>query len=244
MFETGPLGSSNLIAWTPGSGAVQLPPGMAKLIPARSRLHFIVHYMPIGTRQTDRTELGLKLCPPSEVRQEVATKLLDDEHLTIPPHVAQHRVEKIWRAEKDVLLLSMFPHMHLRGKSFRYEAEFPDGGREVLLDVPAYDFNWQHRYELVEPRRLPAGTVIRCVAVYDNSAGNPANPDPTATVREGQQSTDEMFNGFFDIAVADQDLASEKTGTDRFDARRRIALVVAGLGAVVALLWAVRIWRK
>src|SRR5207248_2886230 len=83
-----------------------------------------------------------------------------------------------------------FPHMHLRGKSFRYEALYPDGKSEILLDVPRYDFNWQHRYVLAEPKRLPAGTRVRCIAHYDNSADNPANPDPSATVRAGQQTTD------------------------------------------------------
>src|SRR5437868_11050081 len=95
--------------------------------------------------------------------------------------------------------------MHLRGKSFRYEVTYPDGSAEVLLDVPRYDFSWQHRYELAEPKRLPAGSLLRCTAVYDNSADNPANPDPAATVRAGRQSWDEMFNGYFDVARADED---------------------------------------
>jgi hypothetical protein len=142
----------------------------------------------------------------------------------------------------------MFPHMHLRGRSFRYEAEFPGGAREVLLDVPAFDTNWQHRYELVEPRRLPAGTTVRCTAVYDNSAGNPANPDPTAMVRAGEQITDEMFNGFFDIALADQDLAAESAAkaaaAERESAGRRRLTWLMAVCAVAAVAWAVRMWRK
>jgi hypothetical protein len=105
-----------------------------------------------------------------------------------------------------VLLLSLFPHLHLRGKSFRYEALYTNGDVEVLLDVPHFDFNWQHSYILAEPKRLPAGTQIRCTAVYDNSTGNPANPDPSATVCTGTQSWEEMFNGYFDVVLADQDL--------------------------------------
>src|SRR5205807_7579549 len=92
-------------------------------------------------------------------------------------------------------------------KSFRYEAEYPDGSTESLLDVPAYDFNWQHRYVLAEPKRLPEGTVIRCIAVYDNSASNPANPNPDAEVRAGKQTWDEMFNGYFDWCLADEEPA-------------------------------------
>lgn len=202
----GELGSYCLAATTPGALPWLLPTGMAKRIPAGWRLVFVVHYTPVGTVQKDQTQIGLLFDDPATVRKEVATNLLFDPDLRIPPHVADHRVERSRRFDEDVLLLSMFPHMHLRGRSFRYEAIFPDGRSEILLDVPRYDFNWQNRYELAEPRRLPAGTVLRCVAHYDNSAGNPANPDPGATVRAGKQSWDEMFNGYYDIALADQDL--------------------------------------
>jgi len=120
-------------------------------------------------------------------------------------------VSHTWQINQDVLLLSMFPHMHLRGKSFRYEALHANGEVEVLLDVPRYDFNWQHSYVLAEPRRLPAGTHIRCTAVYDNSSGNSANPNPSATVRTGPQAWDEMFNGYFDVVLADEDLTQPVT---------------------------------
>jgi peroxiredoxin len=202
----GELGSQCLAATTPGAPPMVLPVGMAKRVPAAWRLVFVVHYTPIGTVQTDKTSIGLIFAAPSAVEKEVATNLLVDPDLCIPPHSSDHRVERSRRFERDVLLFSMFPHMHLRGKSFRYEAIYPDGRLEILLDVPRYDFNWQNRYVLAEPRRLPAGTTLRCVAHYDNSKNNPANPDPDATVVAGKQSWEEMFNGYYDIALADQDL--------------------------------------
>jgi peroxiredoxin len=205
VAEVGMLGSFCLVPWTPGTGPVLLPDGMAKLVPAGWHFLFVMHYTPVGSEQTDQTSLGLTFADPATVRKEVATQVMLDEGLTIPPRVADHRVEQTWRVKRAVLLLSMFPHMHLRGKSFRYDVTYPDGSNEVLLDVPHYDFNWQHRYELAEPRRLPAGSLLRCTAVYDNSADNPANPDPDATVRAGPQSWDEMFNGYFDVALADED---------------------------------------
>jgi hypothetical protein len=91
----------------------------------------------------------------------------------------------------------MTPHMHLRGKAFRYTAVFPNGKKEILLDVPKYDFNWQLKYTLAEPRWLEKGTKIYCTAVYDNSEDNLVNPDPTKTVHWGDQSWDEMMIGFF-----------------------------------------------
>jgi hypothetical protein len=181
---------------------------MAKRVPAGWRIVFVVHYSAVGSEQTDLTSIALKFADPKSVRKEVATKLMYDTDLCIPPHEANHIVTQTWRINEDVLLLSMFPHMHLRGKSFRYEAIFPSGAVEVLLEVPHYDFNWQHSYILAEPRRLPSGTLVRCTAVYDNSAGNPANPDASATVRAGPQSWDEMFNGYFDVVLADQDLTA------------------------------------
>jgi peroxiredoxin/mono/diheme cytochrome c family protein len=241
FFETGALGSMNLIAFTPGSEPLRFPDGMAKCVPAGWRLHFIVHYTAVGSPQTDRTELAIQFLPPSEVRKEVATKLLDDLDLVIPPHAANHRVERTWTADRDYLLLSLLPHMHLRGKSFRYTAEYPDGTSEVLLDVPAYDFNWQHRYELAEPKLIPTGTVIRCSAVYDNSAANPFNPDPTATVRAGEQSADEMFNGYFEIVAVDQDLQAERATAEKKRTRSQWLLAGAvGFGG----LWGIRKWRK
>src|SRR5205807_7836462 len=134
-------------------------------------------------------------------------KLMYDPDLRIPPHEAACEVRQTWQINRDVLVLALFPHMHLRGKSFRYDVRYPDGRREVLLDVPRYDFNWQHRYVLAQPRRLPAGTVVRCVAIYDNSADNPANPNPDAEVRAGKQTWDEMFNGYFDWCLADEEPA-------------------------------------
>ena len=206
--EVGTLGSFVLATMAPGTPATVLPEGMAKRVPAGWRFVFVMHYVTVGSPQTDRTSLALKFADPKTVRQEVATKLMYDLDLRIPPGEANHQVSQTWRINNDVLLLSLFPHLHLRGKSFRYEAIFPGGDVEILLDVPQYDFNWQHRYVLSEPRRLAAGTLLRCTAVYDNSADNPANPDPTVTVRTGPQSWDEMFNGYFDVVLADQDLTA------------------------------------
>jgi len=85
----------------------------------------------------------------------------------------------------------------LRGKSYRYTAVYPDGTEEILLDVPNFDFNWQLRYDLIEPKLMPKGSKLRGVAYYDNSEDNLANPDPTATVRYGDQTWEEMMHGFF-----------------------------------------------
>ena len=111
-------------------------------------------------------------------------------------------------------MLSMHPHMHLRGKDMMYTAYYPDGTSELLLSVPQYDFNWQHTYDYAEPKLMPAGTRIHCVGHFDNSPQNPANPDPSKTVRFGPQTWDEMFIGYFNYTAAatlDESAAKDST---------------------------------
>jgi hypothetical protein len=90
--------------------------------------------------------------------------------------------------------------MHFRGKSFQYEARFPDGRTVTLLKVPRYNFNWQLTYELTEPLALPKGTQIVCTAHYDNSPNNPFNPAASREVPWGEQTSDEMMSAFIDLA--------------------------------------------
>lgn len=236
--EQGELGSFCLIAAASGTPPLVLPEGMAKRVPAGWRFVFVMHYTAIGSVQTDRTCVGLKFADPRTVKKEVATRLMYDLDLRIPPGAPAHRVAQTWQMNREVLLLAFFPHMHLRGQSFRYEAFYPDGASEILLEVPRYDFNWQNRYELAEPIRLPAGARLRCTAVYDNSTDNPANPDPTAEVRAGQQTWDEMFNGYFDVALADEDLTRPVPALVRIGWAVRnlgqpgIAFMLVGLGGI------------
>ena len=121
--------------------------------------------------------------------------------LSIPAGAADFAATAEHRFDQDTILYSLLPHMHLRGKSFRFEAVFPDGRREVLLDVPRYEFEWQNVYVLSEPKLMPEGSVLRCLARYDNSAGNLSNPDPKATVTWGEQTRDEMLVGYVEVAL-------------------------------------------
>jgi len=99
---------------------------------------------------------------------------------------------------QDLNLTAFMAHTHVRGKAFKYEVTYPDGRNETLLDLPRYDFNWQLRYECAETKRIPAGSIMKITAVYDNSLDNPANPDPTRTVRWGKQTSDEMMIGYLE----------------------------------------------
>jgi peroxiredoxin len=191
-----------LVGYVPGSQAEQFPEGMAKRIPANSELIFQVHYTPIGTAQTDLSQLGIVFADPSDVKLEVKTTSAVQPRLRIPPGDANYKVSALLPEKlPDCRLITMAPHMHLRGKAFRYTAVYPNGKREILLDVPAYDFNWQTGYRVAEPLEMPVGSKIECEATFDNSVANLNNPDPTKTVRWGDQTDDEMMIGYFDIVV-------------------------------------------
>ena len=155
----------------------------------------------------------------------------------IPSGAENHAVRSSFTFRQDSVLHSLFPHMHYRGRDFTYTAVYPDGRRETLLRVPGYDFNWQTVYELSAPLDLPAGTRIDCLAHFDNSAGNPDNPDPSVDVTFGNESFDEMMIGFVDYTV--------KEGLRPLSAEDRLELISAELrqdhpGEV----FAVRVWER
>jgi hypothetical protein len=192
--------SDLLLVYAPGSSPDQWPDGMAKFVPAGSDLVFQMHYTTNGAADQDQSSIGLVFAktPP---KQRVITLQLNNHALIIPPGADDFRVEVQGTLPNDATLLSLFPHMHLRGKRFEYDLVHDDGSVEVLLRVN-YHFHWQLSYRLAEPRPLEAGTRLRAIAWYDNSKNNPHNPDPTKTVTWGDQTSDEMMVGFFDVAVA------------------------------------------
>ncbi len=202
----GSLHSEWLTATAPGAQPLQLPTGLAKFVPAGSKIVFQMHYTPNGKAQNDRSCVGFKFADPTTVKKEVATEKAATQRFEIPPGASNYRVEANFTFQRDSLMLAMFPHMHLRGKAFKYEAIYPNGKSEVLLDVPHYDFAWQNAYAFAEPKKMPAGTRLHCVAHFDNSEENLANPDPLAKVRWGDQTWEEMMIGYFDMTLADQDL--------------------------------------
>jgi hypothetical protein len=173
------------------------PDGAALFVPAGSKVVFQVHYTPNGSEQFDRSCVGMVFADPKDVRERVDGDEAANTHFRIPAGADNHPVNSRHEFRDDVRLVSMTPHMHMRGKAFRYEAEYPDGRKEILLDVPKYDFNWQMRYDLAEPKLLPRGTRLLCTAHFDNSEQNLSNPDPKRDVHWGDQTWDEMMIGYF-----------------------------------------------
>ena len=187
-------------AYVPGNGSHTFPEGFARKLPAGAKLSFQIHYTPNGTATKERLRLGLVYAktPP---KYEMRTVAVPNIFLKIPPGAANH-VETVTRpVPVDLPVTSLLAHMHVRGKAFKFELTTPDGKTETLLDLPNYDFNWQLRYDLKQPRVLPRGSTVKLTAVFDNSADNKSNPDPTKLVRWGPQTYDEMMIGYFEYFV-------------------------------------------
>jgi peroxiredoxin/mono/diheme cytochrome c family protein len=190
-----------LLGYAPGTQPTQLRDGYAIKIPKGSRLVFQLHYTPVGTVEKDRSAIGFKFMDPADVTHEVRGGVCGTTKFTIPAGADNHKIVTTEKLKRDTALLSMLPHMHLRGKAFTYEAKYPDGTSEILLDVPEYDFNWQLWYEVAEPKLLPKGTELVCTAYYDNSESNVYNPDASIDVGFGDQTWEEMMFGWYAYAV-------------------------------------------
>lgn len=181
--------------YTPGEGIEEFPAGTGKLLPPMATLSFQMHYTSNGVATSDRPRLGLYFsAEPPERELKVSTAV--DLTFVIPPGERHLPVRAERHFEHAFKLYAVSPHMHYRGRSMRYTAVFPDGTRELIFSLPEYQFDWQTNYQLREPRLFPAGTTLVCEGVFDNSRTNEFNPDPSATLKFGPRTEDEMFVGY------------------------------------------------
>jgi hypothetical protein len=185
-----------LTGYAPGVKGSLFPESTGVLLKKEERLLFELHYTAYGKEVMDETQLGLYLSDES-AKHSFRTGLFYDDSIQIPPHDRSFEWSQTREIREDIILYSMNPHMHFRGKSMAFELETPQGTRETLVSVPQYNFNWQHTYVLQKPRRIAKGSKLTLHAVWDNSDRNQANPDPSRRVPWGQQSFDEMFFGTY-----------------------------------------------
>jgi peroxiredoxin len=181
-------------AGAPGSTYFTFPKGYAKKIPKGARLRFQMHYTPNGTATEDQSKFGVILA--KEKQREVQTYALGKLDINIPAGDADHVETAVQAVNGDVILTTLMPHLHVRGKSFTFTVVRPNGKKETLLSVPHWDFNWQPQYQLVKPVVLTKGSQIIVEAHWDNSADNPNNILPPVDVQFGEQTFDEMFIGY------------------------------------------------
>ena len=197
--------------YVPGAEGKPFPDDTGILLPAGATIEFQMHYTPAGLATTDASRMGLYLHeePPEH---KLDNMVLLNPRILIPAGAPNHSEVMVRTFDQDVLVYSLLPHAHYRGKASEFVAHLPDGTQETLLSVPRYDFNWQTNYDLKEPRFLPAGTKMVHRTWWDNSARNPANPDATRDVPWGQQSWDEMLFGSVRYRVVEADAAGSMAG--------------------------------
>jgi hypothetical protein len=225
---------SVLGVWAVGTPPNVYPEGTGRRLSEINTLVVSQHYHPYGEEATDSTRVGLYF-GEGEMGKDLKGMRIGNFGLRIPPHAANHEVLGSWTTPSEITLHSFFPHMHYRGKDMTYTATYPDGGEEILLRVPKYDFNWQYFYYLDEAKVIPKGTTIDVVAHFDNSSGNPDNPDPSLEILYGEDSDDEMMFGIFEYTSDDPidiNRLSFLPDETEFDPTILVALlIVIGIGA-------------
>ncbi len=191
---------THFCGYAPGDAPSVFPEGTAKRLPKGAELMFQVHYTPTGKITKDRSKVGFIFSKTKPTREAFTLGIANADFI-LKPNSGNVEVASSKVMPFDVRVLSFMPHMHLRGKDFMYTFTKPGGSPEVVLSVPAFDFAWQTYYMLQEPILLPKGSVIDCLAHFDNSDSNPYNPDPTKLVRWGDQTFEEMMIGYLDMDV-------------------------------------------
>lgn len=197
---------------TPNKTGVVFAPGTARLIKKGSSIVFQMHYTTNGQVTKDRTKIAFVFAK-EPAKKMVMTGNAINARFSIPAGDPNYEIKASKTFDEDVLITSFMPHMHVRGKSFAYTAVYPDGRSEILLNVPKYDFNWQHTYIPKEPIALPKGTRLDCVAYYDNSLNNKFNPDSTKVVRWGDQTWEEMMIGWYTYTRGTAPANASSTGS-------------------------------
>ncbi|MGH1471803.1 MAG: redoxin domain-containing protein [Cellvibrionaceae bacterium] len=181
--------------YVPGAIGEQFPEGTGVFLPKDAVFSFQMHYTTYGKADVDTSRMGIYL-HKEKPKYPLDSMVLLNPMIKIPPNTKEYWATRSSKPlERDIMVYTLLPHAHFRGKAMNFIAKYPDGRKETLLSVPNYDFNWQTTYHLEAPKVLPAGTVIEHNASWDNSAQNPANPDPNREVPWGLQSWDEMLFG-------------------------------------------------
>ena len=184
----------SLGGYVPGAGPMVMPENTGVLIKKDANFFFQMHYTVSGKPARDASRMGVYFRKDAPLHQ-MHSAVMAKPSLQIPANAKAHTESASKTFDKDVIVYSLLPHSHFRGKASDFVATYPDGHQETLLSVPNYDFNWQTTYELKAPKMLPAGTKVTHSTTWDNSAQNKANPDPARIVPWGQQTWDEMLYG-------------------------------------------------
>ena len=195
----------------PGTEPFALPEGVGRQLLPGTQVFMQMHYNKEpgpGTGVWDKSQIAFKFKDKDEPITRIADwEAIGNSDFEIPPGAENWEVGAAKTFEHDATIFSLLPHAHLRGKYAKYTAFYPDGTQEVLLEVPAYDWNWQTLYDYNEPKFIPAGTRVELIIHFDNTMereeiirAQGTEIDSQRAVRFGGPTYDEMMLGFVDYA--------------------------------------------
>lgn len=213
-----PTNSHYINAWQPGGNVAEYPDDWGIEIPPGTDLVIEIHYGPGGIGMTDSTFMNLQFVKDAPTIRPVkvgwiltdSPPVLLDGPLVIPANEVVTFHQRSAPLQNDMSLISICPHMHYLGKSYKVWAETPQGDTIRLIDIPQWDFHWQKYYTYQQIQKIPAGSTLNSVGVYDNTSANHDNPfSPPQTATSGPTTLDEMFLCYFifaDYQEGDEDI--------------------------------------
>ncbi len=199
------LPARGLGGWTPGAVPSIKAAGIPDLLHGGADLVLQVHYHPTGKPEQDRTRIALYFTPQKPVRR-ASDIPLGSSQIDIPPGDRAYKVTDHFTIPVDVDAIAINPHAHYICKEMLGYAILPGGSRKTLIHIAHWNFDWQQQYFFDKPVRLPEGTRVEMEFTYNNSAGNPRNPNhPPRRVMLGPGSSDEMAGLHIEVVPVDQD---------------------------------------
>lgn len=194
--------------YLPGTEPMRYPAGIGGIHVSRKAAFLLntLHYGPSPVDTFDLSEIHLYY---AEARPERPLRELhlgtQGETPVVPEFVIPagevSQFSTRYRVTEDLSVLTVNPHMHLLGKSFKAYAVGPEGRDTIpLVHIPEWDFRWQYFYTFRHMLKVPKGFEIVAEATFDNTIHNPYNPhSPPKTLRaagRNMKTTDEMFQFF------------------------------------------------
>ena len=214
----GPQGST-IYTWAPGSVPLVYPLSQnynfGVNLPANSSLSIAMHYPEGSFGQIDSTKVKIYFHPPNTAIREIYSDYLINEGLLsqpfiLPPNQITEITGTFGPTTSDYSFMSVFPHMHLLGKSIQMFAVTPSNDTINLIKINNWDFEWQGAYLFNKFLKIPSGSIIYAIGFYDNTQSL-SNPNPV-TVLSGLNTQDEMFVGIFqflDYQTGDENIILE-----------------------------------
>ena len=197
-YQKYPLADEFLYGWVPGNLPIYYPSGTGKKIFKNSDLILNIHYAPTSKTEMDSSLIKLYFAK-EKVKEEIKVLTIREGDISNQPFYIPANTKPTfyvsYNLKQSVNMVSVMPHMHFIGDSFKALAVTPSGDAIPIIKIDKWDFNWQSTYLFEKPQFLPKGTIILITATYDNTSSNPKNPNiPPKDIGYGWGSTDEMMN--------------------------------------------------